>query len=717
MKNFKKARSYCMRRIILFVAILCVVVPGAFSQERAISGSISDESGVPLPGVSIQIKGTTIGTITDLDGKYSINVNQGEVLMISFLGYLTEEVTVDESTSKLDMALVPDINDIDEVVVVGYGTQRKVSVTGAVSMIKSEELQASPSTSVATALAGRLPGLVITQNSGAAGSQSSEIIIRGSEVPPLILVDGVERDFEDLDSDEIENISILKDASATAVYGLKGGSGVIIITTKRGKEGKAKISVKSEYGILFPGKTVDMLDSYEYALLRNEGEFNDNPENGEFQHYSEEELEKYRTGSDPILYPSHEWFDYMTNKTGSRRKISANISGGHDKMRYFTTIGYVHERDLYRDFDVGYDDRSYFRRYNIRSNIDIDVSRTTILGINIGGQFQNTHKPPVDFKTLTYNMFRTPPNATTLHEGKVISTNDIFKDPSPLSSYYDRGYQNNFTNSVQLTLTLDQKLDFITSGLSLKILGSYDHAYTNNQSSSKQEPMYLVNRNTDTNELEFTRIADDGNKFTPLGNSRGVGTKIRVANIRSVLNYKRSFGNHNLSAVAVFTANSKSLLQEKIGKLNVAPKYVPIRLLELAGRLTYNYKDKYIVEGNGGGSASENFHEEYRWGWFPAVSAGWVASNESFFPKNNVLSFLKFRVSYGITGNDLTRERFYYYDNYTLSYGGGYPFGYDPSGLGSASEDKVGNRKGTWEDKYAAKYGSGDALVRQQVKT
>lgn len=717
-----RKRSLGFLRVILLGSFLSILNMGIFAQGEVVTGTVTDGEGEPIPFASVALEGTTIGTVTSIEGVYTIDISASAKpqLKFSYLGMKTQVISV-EGQALLNVTLESDINNIDELVVVGYGTQKRISVTGAVNTIKNEELvQNTSSASVAAALQGRMPGTVIVQNSGMAGAQSASISIRGADEAPLILVDGVERDFESLDPEEIESITTLKDASATAVYGVKGASGVIIVTTKRGKDGPAKISAKAEFGLISPGKIPDMLDAYEYALLKNEGLAN----SGQDAIYTDNDLELFQNGLDPIFHPNHDWYDYMTNDYGFRQNYNVNISGGHQKMRYYTNIGYMRERDVYKDFDVDYDDRSYYERINLRSNLDIDVTNTTVLSAEFSGQFANRHQPNTNLGSdLTYNMFRTPAFASTIYDGKKLNTIPGFNDATPLDALYDNGYRDNHSNKFQFSAKLKQNLDFITKGLKFLATVSYDHSYSNNFTATKNIPKYtievpgsdgsILNPSVDMDPLTglfidpITGQPIENPTFnyipigseTKLGASRSTGTNTQRFNTRLNLNYSRDFGKHHVGGIAVFTADALNYLENKDKN---KPYYVPRKYLEGAFRASYNYNDKYFVEFNAGVNASENFAPgKTRTGIFPAVSGGWVVTNEKFIPQNPVLTFLKLRASYGVTGSDKgLNSRFLYSDVWSIDYSGGYRFGDDATGQGEAKQTKAGNPLISWAENY-----------------
>lgn len=689
MKHERKARGSCFLRLVTLMVVVLTSL-NVFSQEKVITGTVKGEDDLAIPGVTVFIQGTTVGTVSDMDGNFSLTIKNATepVVVFSFVGMKTQEIPLG-TQSKLDVVMLDDVNEVDEVVVMGYGAQKRISVTGAVNTIKAEDLATGASASVATSLTGRMPGTVIVQSNGQAGSGASVIRIRGAESNPLVLVDGVERSFQDLDPDEIESISILKDASATAVYGVRGGSGAIIVTTKRGKDGPAKVTLTTEFGLIEQGKILSTLNAYDYARLHNEARTND----GETLRYSEEDIELFRTGEDPIYHPNNDWFQDLTNQYGDRQRYTLKIAGGHQKLRYFTSIGYMKERDIYKDFDLSYDDESKYERYNIRANLDVDLSTSTVLSVNIGGQFANRNQVNVNYGTVTTQMFKTPADALVFYEGKMIRTNPDVVNATPLQLLYDNGYQDKYSNKLQLSGILKQNLEFVTKGLSFDATFSYDHGYNNNFTASKNIPIYDF---VDPSNPDVNNLQREGTE-TVLGQSRSTGTEKKRINARLKLDYKRTFGKHHVSGLVVFTANEQSYFT----KSEDSPIYVPRRYMELASRLSYNYNDKYFVEFNGGGTGSETFAPgDTRFGFFPAISAGYAVSNESFFPKNDVLTFLKLRGSYGAVGNDKGIGRFGYYDTYKIYGGGGYLFGELPEGQGQAILDQIGNPDITWATNY-----------------
>lgn len=680
--------------------------------DKIITGIITDETGEPLPGATVTIRYTATGTISDFNGRYTIIVpNDKNELVFSFIGMKSTTVEI-ESKNTINMQMQPDVEDLEEVVVVGYGTQKRISITGSVASINNEELQKTPSMSVATALTGRMPGLVVVQNNGTAGSGASKISIRGND-NPLILVDGVERNFDDLDMDEIKNISVLKDASATAVYGIRGANGVIIVTTNRGRVSKPTIKFKANYGLIVPGELPELMDSYQYALLQNEGARNDNPELTDDQlPWRQDAIEHYRLGDEPIYYPNTDYYKEVANDYGTAQRYTMTLDGGSERMKYFVSLGFNQERDIYKDFNVGYDDRSYAKRYNIRSNFDFTVSKTTTINLDMAGQVKQLHSPNHKLSELQYDMFRTPPMAYAgIIDGKIVQTDRSMENTSVYDKIYDNGYKHNTSNNTQLSTELIQKLDFITQGLTFKAKISYDNEYTTQEVASRNAPVYFVAFDTDgtpIKDINGDPVLEQSGVETKLGENRNLSIGSKKIRFRSQLNYGRElYGGHNINALAVFTTSSKSFHSDGMGNDNDNYQFkpVPYKYVEAAVRLGYNYKEKYFIEGNAGYNGSENFAADKRYGFFPAVSAGYVITNEKWFPKNDVLKYLKFRYSYGKAGNDnLNGRRFFYISSYEIN-NNGYYFGENATGSVSAFESKTGNPDVTWEKSLQRNFG------------
>jgi TonB-linked SusC/RagA family outer membrane protein len=701
----KKVTNYLKKLSLLFIAI---VFASAGWAQRSINGTVSDESGQPLPGVSVVVKGTTIGVATNIDGKYKLNVpNDAQTLVYSFIGMKPKEEQI-SGRSTIDVTLSAESIGLEEVVAIGYGTQNKVTITGAVSTVQTEDLMKSPNASVGNSLAGRVTGLSSIQYSGRPGADDPELYIRGigslsqDRSTPLMLVDGVERSFTQLDPDEIASISVLKDASATAVFGVRGANGVIIVTTKRGSVGPAQISVNSSYGIQMPTKLLDFADSYTYALRHNEANLND----GNDPKFSDTAIEAFRTNSDPLIYANTDWVDYIIRKASPQLKENISISGGTERAKYFVSLGYLKQDGIFNTFG---NDNSYnfqYKRYNYRSNLDIDVTKTTNLGFTIGGVVGDTRSPggsqEVSYREMNWAV---PFSGPGIVDGKWIVNQNFYiptQKKDGLTPFYGLGYNELVKNTLNLDIVLRQKLDFITKGLSFRIKGAYNTIYNHTKSRTTTVARYDAyhiydldpTKPTTDPTIVFRKAGTDGE----LGYGESFG-KDRDWYAEIGFNYDRTFGVHHVSALALYN-ESKAFYPTQYSD-------IPAGLVGLVGRITYDFRTRYLLDLNIGYNGSENFAPGKRFGVFPAASLGWIVSEEPFMKNLNLVSYLKLRTSYGVVGNDkIGNNRFLYLpDSYNPS-SGSYNFGtITPTNLPAAKEGAVGNKDVSWEKAYKQNYG------------
>ena len=394
-------------------------------QQSTIKGTVVDSQGEPIIGASVLAEGTSNGTITDIDGVFRINVRPGAKLKVSFIGYTDKKVV---AKNDMKVILVEDVTALEEVEIVAYGTQKKVTMTGAIASVKGEELTRVSVGSVSNVLGGQMTGLTTVQYSGEPGADAAEIFIRGKATwensSPLIQVDGVDREsMSDIDPNEIESISILKDASATAVFGIRGANGVILITTKRGKEGKAKISFTTSASVLMPTKMVEQASSYDYARFHNQMMSGD----GKSALFSDGVIQKFADGSDPIRFPNIQWADYIMKSSTLQSQHNLNISGGTDKVRYFISAGAYTQGGLFSEFDLPYNLSYQYRRFNYRTNLDMDVTKTTTLSFNISGNVNNSDQPRTSQGSsgLIKNMYyATPFSSPGIIDGKLVNSSD-----------------------------------------------------------------------------------------------------------------------------------------------------------------------------------------------------------------------------------------------------------------------------------------------------
>ncbi len=716
-------------------------VQGAFAQQKmtpqgGVNGMVVDDQGEPIIGASVLVVGgsSTQGTITDLDGKFHVNVKPGQKLKISYVGYKTMTVT---AKNGMNVQMEADSKMLQGVEVVAYGTQKKVTITGAISSVKGEELTKTPVSSVSQILAGQVTGISSVQESGEPGSDAAQLYVRGKgtfgDATPLVQIDGVTMDasaMNDLDPEEIESISILKDASATAVFGVEGANGVILVTTKRGHEGKTKISGTLSATLLTPTQVLKQANSYEYALLHNQRNTNDWEKEGDkTPEFTDYVLERFRTGDSPLLYPNMDWTDYMMKKSTMQSKVNVNISGGTDKVQFFISGGFYSQGGLFKDFGQSYNCGYDYKRFNYRANLDIKASKTTKISLNVSGNVDNVERPysgSGSSSTLFKNIYYCSPfSSPGLIDGRNVVTvaNDYYDEKeknlpftgnSPMSSYYGNGFNHGGSNVIALQLGLNQNLDMITKGLSFRIKGAYNTSLSTTKSGSASVATYtpLV---LETGDVVYRKSGDDTTPSYSISSG-----KSRNWYVEAGLNWARSFGYHHLSALVLY---------------NQKAKYYPSTYSDIAhkvvgmvGRVTYDWNNRYMAEFNIGYNGSENFAPERRFGTFPAGSAGWVVSEEKFWkPLKKVVDFFKIRASVGLVGNEnIGGGRFLYTpDAYGVNNGGtytrkgyGYPFGIDNSAMSlGAYESARHNSEVGWEKSLKQDYGVDLSFLDGRLRT
>lgn len=707
--------------------------PAVAQTQQIVKGTVIDDLGEPVLGASVVIVGTTNGTITDLDGNFSLNVKPGAELKISFVGY--ETLTV-KAQNGMTVQLRENSTLLQDVEVVAYGVQKKVTMTGAVASVKSADLVKTSVGNVNNVLGGQLSGVTTVQYSGEPGADAADIFVRGKatwgDSSPLIQVDGVERSMNDIDPNEIESISVLKDASATAVFGVRGANGVVLITTKRGQEGKAKISASSSFSALTPTKMVDQANSLDYALFYNQMKLNDwnaNPENAgkEFAPtFLPGVIQKFRDGSDPIRFPSTRWADYIMKDVTLQQQHNLNISGGNDKVKYFISTGFYSQGGLFEEFGKNLDFDYSYKRFNYRANLDLKATKSTTISFNVAGNLDTADKVNNSqgtggvIKTVYY---ATPFSSPGVINGMLINTTDDYADGLTLPfvggnglGYYTANSSQNNNNKLQMDLVLDQKLDFWawSKGLSFKAKGAYNSSFSVNKIGSMGVASYNPIIQPDGS-IAYRKFGEDTSaSYT---SSQGKG---RDWYVEASLNYNRTFGKHTVTALALYN-------QSKQYYYGSSFRDVPRSYVGFVGRVTYDWANRYMAEFNVGYNGSENFAPDKRFGTFPAGSLGWNISEESWFePIKNVIGFMKLRASVGLVGNDKTPSgnRFMYLpDPYFTNSGGaasnayvnaddhyGYLFGVGETSKdhaisqGSVEQSK-NNPDVTWETALKQDYG------------
>ena len=716
----------------------------AQSGPLTISGKVYDQNDEPVVGAGVLIKGTNTGAVTDLDGFFTLTVPDEEtVIVVSSLGYVSQEVTVGKK-SRFDIFLDEDTETLDESVVIAYGTQTKATITGALSTISSEGLVKAPVADITNVLAGQLPGVTAIQSSGQPGADESQIFIRGvgslteDGAAPLIMVDGVERSFSQMDPNEIESITILKDASATAVYGVRGANGVILVTTRRGEEGKAKISISSNVGIQTPTMLLETAGSYDVATAFNGLQMNDGTPASDvaFDDYA---LERFRLGDDPIMYPDINWYDYLTKNATVQTQHNVNISGGTKNVRYFVSLGFLYQNGLFKQLEgLPYNNNYNYTRYNYRANLDVNLTKTTTLKFNLGGIVGNQRYPNSGsglndtWQQLTSSHPFSSPGV--INGKKVVIPSDRYSgfgmENQILDRLYGRGYSRKLSNTMNFDLNLTQKLDFITEGLSIDVKGAYNTDYSYIRTTGGHVETYypyyksqLDGSGLDINDPNFDKTIvyriEGQNQANTYGN--GDKTTGRDWYLEASIRYNRKFGDHNVGALLLYNQSKKYYPKQYVE--------VPSAYVGFAGRVTYDYKQKYMAEFNIGRNGSENFAPGKRFGTFPAGSLGYIITEEDFFPKNDWVTYLKLRASVGLVGNDnMQSNRFLYLpDAYLVDQSNwlqqsyqdknGYIFGltntvYQPA----AYESRLGNPNVTWETALKQNYGVDVYFFKDRLK-
>lgn len=680
-----KYNAFKLKAIVLLSCFLYGV--SAFAQKN-IRGTVADEQGTPLSGVSILVQGTTVSIQSDDRGEFAITLpSKGAVLVFSYIGFEALQVTPGND-EVLHVVMKSSTITLDETVVVGYGTQKKESVVAAISTMDAAGLRQTPASNIGIALAGRLPGLTAIQRSGVPGGEMMEFYIRGRSTvngqQPLILVDGVPRDFTALDPREVETISVLKDASATAVYGVRGANGVIIITTRRGHSGKPIIDVSAEQTYQSPTRLPEMVNSYDYALLRNQVEV----QNGRPRIYDDAAINHYRLGDNPELYPVRDFVDEFMNSAFPMNRVNVNVSGGSERMRYFTTVGYLFQEGIFKTEkfnEYDYDPKSKANRVNFRSNFDININQSLNMFLNVSGYMQKKNDPVMvpnnagylndiaGYSIIIGSLLQTPSNFHNdlSPEGEVLSTplkgGNITNVPYGMLNR--SGFRNTLTNQVTASLGAEQKLDFLTEGLSAKVVVSYDATAMNQQ--VRQRSYQLYEARPDPEDPTRAIYQPTGtNSNSSLSDSQHQ-SQWNMTNIDASLNYSGSFGKHDVTGLLLFNRYQRVVNIE-----------LPYNYVGYVGRATYAYDHRYLAEANFGYNGSEQFAPGNKMGFFPSVSAGWVASEESFIQDALPwISFAKLRASYGQVGNDnMNGARFAFLTLWNGSY-----------------ESQIGNSDLAWE--------------------
>ena len=711
------------------------IVP-AKPAKLVVKGRIVDNNGQSVIGASVIEKGTGHGVMADLDGNYSIEIEErSAVLVYSAMGYTTQEQKVSDR-GNINVILREDFTQLEEVVVIGYGTQTKASITGALSIVDTDALTHAPVSSVTNVLAGSVPGVSTVQTSGQPGKDAASIYIRGtgslssSLSAPLVLVDGVERDFSQIDPNEVENMSILKDAASTAVFGVRGANGVILITTKRGKEGRMSISVSTNTGIQQPIALVEQVGSYEFANFWNTKMSNDGITD-KSRYFSREAIFAYKTGADPIMYPNINWTDMMCNDVFLQSKNNINISGGGKNVSYFVSMGYLYQNGALKQLkELPYNNNYSYNRYNYRANLDVALTPVTKLKLNLGGHLGKVQEPYSVVESLGNpwvfaTVWAVPMSGPGFIDGirTIVPKGFIPSDVELRDAYqcfYGYGYRQNYNATLNVDVELEQNLDMITKGLSLSLKGSYDNVFSMDKQHKSWGAEYQVayyksyledktKVMTDPDYDKTILFVQEGSNYS-LSYSEEFGRK-RNWYLEGKLNYERAFGDsrqHKVSAMLLYNQSR-----------NYYPStyaYIPRSYIGYVARATYSYADKYYADVNLGYNGSENFAPgKTRYGLFPSASLGWVITGEKFMKNVKFLDYMKIRASYGKVGNDISGARFLYMPE-AWQADGSYSFGVDnPTSQEAYSHTTPGNLGVTWETASKQNYGIDATLFQNRL--
>ena len=671
-----------MKKYLIMMFMLIGGCLAGFAQQQeqtmTVTGHIIDEeTKEPMIGVNIVVKNMPgMGVVTDLDGNYQIKIAPYSTLVYSFLGMETQEILIKENMTKVDVVMKPSSSSVlDEVVVTATGAQKKVTLTGAVSTVDVEQLKV-PTSSITNALAGVVPGILARQTTGQPGQNTSEFWIRGISTfgagsSALVLVDGFERSLDDLNVEDIESFSVLKDASATAIYGSRGANGVVLITTKRGKSGKVNINVKVESSYNTRTITPDYADGYDYAVMMNKARTTRSLQ----PFYSDSELYLFQSGLDPYLYPNVDWMDKLLKDGAMSYRANVDISGGGSTARYFVSASYVNDDGMYRTDDAikAYDTNANYQRWNYRMNFDLDVTKTTLISVGVSGWLSKQNEPGFNntdiWTSLTGN---NPITIPMVYEDGRMPAAGTGNRTNPYVLITQTGYRENWENVIQTNVSLNQKLDFITKGLNFTGRFGFDTYNYNYRGHIQWPEQWRAERMRDTNgDIVYNKISDESAMF-----QEGSGSGNRREFFEATLQYDRTFGDHTVGGTLRYTQDQTTNTTDYSGY-----NWLPRKHQGLAGRFTYGWKYRYFVDFNFGYNGSENFAPGHQFGFFPAYSAAWNIAEEPFIKKAMPwMNMFKVRYSYGKVGNDdLGSTRFPYLEQFgyrkdgdtTLSYNWG----------------------------------------------
>jgi len=676
---FNVFSSHLKNSKFIFIAfILMLFAMQSNAQEILhITGTVKDELSLPLPGVSVTNQNSKKIGITDVNGKFSVSAKPGDSILVTFIGFRSYSFAI-KDVINFNITLQAATNSLNEVSIVGYGKQKKISLVGAQSTVNLEDIK-QPAANLSAMLAGRISGLVAVQRSGLPGQNGADLWIRGiatfngsgNSAAPLVVIDGVQgRDINAIDPEDISSFTILKDASATAVYGIAGANGVILINTKKGVSGKTVLMFNYNQGITSFTKLPELTDGVEYMMLRNEARI----ASGQGKEYSNNYINSTIKNEDPNLYPNVNWMNALFNTTAQNRRANFSARGGTENATYYVSGAYYDEESLLKtDALQSYDATTRFKRYNFTSNVSMNWTSTTKFDLGIQGYITNTNYPGVSPNDAFADVMQTNPVLyPVMYPGDAVpGVSSAGAQPNPYAEITQTGYQNIFSNQVMSNARLTQDLKFWVPGLTFSALYSFDVYNTHTIARTRQRSWYQIDRSNPYNDdgtVDLKVIQQGSDQLNFASTSDGN----RQFYTEASLNYDKSFGSKNhITALALF--NQREQLFNAATDLTSS---LPVRSQGLAGRVTYSYDNKYFAEGNFGYNGSDNFLPAKKFGFFPSFGVGWVISNEKFYePLKNVIDFAKIRYSDGIVGDGGNAGRRFGYLTIVSTGASGYTFG------------------------------------------
>ncbi len=660
---------------LALICLLAAFSANAQNDQLKITGTVKDELNMTLPGVTVSNLNTKAATMTDVDGKFTITARRGDSISVTYIGYRTYTTTI-KDVINLPITLQGSSNSLNEVAIVGFGQQKKSSLVGAQSTVKLEDLK-QPVANLSATLAGRISGLVGVQRSGLPGQNGADLWIRGistfaaNSSSPLVVIDGVlGRDLDNLDPEDLSSFTILKDATATAVYGIAGANGVIVITTKKGSQGKTNLMFNYNEGITQFTKRPELTDGVTYMNLRNEARL----ASGQTKEYSNNYINSTILKEDPYLYPDVDWLDALFKNTSRNRRANFSARGGSENTTFYVSGAYYDEESLLRtDALAAYDASTRFKRYNFTSNVSMNWTSTTKFDLGIQGNIGNINYPGVNPNDAFAAVMQTNPVLyPKMYPGNLLpGVSAAGAQLNPYGLVTQTGYQNIFTNQIMSNAKITQDLKALTPGLSFSILYSFDINNNHTISRTRNRTNYVINRAAPYNEDGSVNVSVIRTGSDVLNYGRA-NSGDRQYYTEASFNYDREFNQkHHLTGLLLFNRR-----EEVAAFASDLTSSLPYRSQGIVGRATYSYKDKYFVEGNFGYNGSENFAPNKKYGFFPSIGFGWIFSEENFFkPIKKVINFAKLRYSDGIVGDGAGGGRRFGYLTLVSTSAGGYSWG------------------------------------------